>query len=93
MSQGRLVIGGHAMDIVAVRLVNAMLSITASDHSDAAYALYPEDRYTVFGEDGQGICQGEFGMDPGLFKTAETFLNVTLNLRVMWVDSGDRVAH
>jgi hypothetical protein len=93
MSQGRLVIGGHVMDVVSVRLVNAMLSITASDHSDAAYTLRPEDRYTVFGEDGRGICQGEFGMDPGLRKTAETFVNVTLNLRVSWVETDTRTHH
>lgn len=83
MSEGALVVNGRTFAIQSVALLNGMIRLTTVPFPGPISAI-PPCRITIFGKDGIGIGQGDWG---GATEIPEgDYLSFTYELKVTRID-------
>ncbi len=77
---GTVVVDGRSYGIRGIELRGGLLLITATGISDTHRDACPDTPATVFGQDGQGICQGWKTPMPELFP--DMYVTIILPIRI-----------
>lgn len=78
--QGTVVVDGRSYEVASMELRGGLLLITAHGVATVHAAASPDTPATVFGQDGQGICQGWKTPMPELFPGM--YVTIVLPIRI-----------